>query len=79
MTIYSKNKTKMSGEEIISIITEEIKKSEIIDTIKNDKNFEKKVKDIVANTLTDFFKALYQHNSLFKNLVKYYGTGNNFL
>lgn len=60
----------MSGEEIISIITEEIKKSEILDTIKNDKNFEKKVKDIVANTLTDFFKALYQHNSLFKNLVK---------
>lgn len=70
MTIYSKNKTKMDGEEIISIITEEIKKSEILDTIKNDKNFEKKVKDIVANTLTDFFKALYQHNSLFKNLVK---------
>ena len=70
MTIYSKNKTKMSGKEIISIITEEIKKSEILDTIKNDKNFEKKVKDIVANTLTDFFKALYQHNSLFKNLVK---------
>ena len=60
----------MSGEEIISIITEEIKKSEILDTNKNDKNFEKKVKDIVANTLTDFFKALYQHNSLFKNLVK---------
>lgn len=60
----------MSGEEIILIITEEIKKSEILDTIKNDKNFEKKVKDIVANTLTDFFKALYQHNSLFKNLVK---------
>ena len=60
----------MSGKEIISIITEEIKKSEILDTIKNDKNFEKKVKDIVANTLTDFFKALYQHNSLFKNLVK---------
>lgn len=70
MTIYSKNKTKMDGEEIISIITEEIKKSEILDIIKNDKNFEKKVKDIVANTLTDFFKALYQHNSLFKNLVK---------
>lgn len=70
MSIYSKNKTKMNGKEIISIITEEIKKSEILDTIKNDKNFEKKVKDIVANTLTDFFKALYQHNSLFKNLVK---------
>ena len=70
MSIYSKNKTKMNGNEIISIITEEIKKSEILDTIKNDKNFEKKVKDIVANTLTDFFKALYQHNSLFKNLVK---------
>lgn len=70
MTIYSKNKAKMNGEEIISIITEEIKKSEILDIIKNDKNFEKKVKNIVANTLTDFFKALYQHNSLFKNLVK---------
>ena len=70
MSIYSKNKTKMNGKEIISIITEEIKKSQILDSIKNDKNFEKKVKDIVANTLTDFFKALYQHNSLFKNLVK---------
>ena len=61
---------KMDGEKILSIITEEIKKSEIIDFVRNDKDFEKKVKEIISNTLTDFFKALYQHNALFKNLIK---------
>ena len=49
---------KMDGEEILSIITEEIKKSEIIDFVRKDKDFEKKVKEIISNTLTDFFKAL---------------------
>lgn len=60
----------MNGEEFVSIITEEIKKSEILDAIKKDKDFEKKVKEIISNTLSDFFRAMYQHSGVFKNLMK---------
>lgn len=60
----------ITGKNFVNIITEEIKKSEIIDGIKKDKDFEKRVKEIIANTLTDFFKAMFQHNAIFKNLIK---------
>jgi hypothetical protein len=52
------------------MISEELKKSDVVDILKKDKNAEKEIKKIVADVLTDFFKVMFQHNSLFKNLVK---------
>lgn len=55
---------------IAHIISEEFKKTDVIDILKKDKDAEKEIRKIVADVLTDFFKVMFQHNSLFKNLVK---------
>lgn len=53
---------------IISIITEELKKSDVMDIIKNDNEFEKRVKKITADVVTDLFRVLWQHSNIFKSL-----------
>ena len=55
-------------EKIISLITEEMKKSDIMNIINNDKDFEKRVKKITADVVTELFRVLWQHNSIFKAL-----------
>lgn len=60
----------MANERIINIIVEEVKKSEIIKAIKDDKDFEKKVRAIVADVVCDMYRVLWQHNSIFKTLGK---------
>lgn len=54
---------------LISLITEELKKSDVIDIINKDKDFEKRVKKITADVVTDLFRVLWQHNSIFKGLA----------
>lgn len=58
-----------SNEKIISLITEEMKKSDVMDIIKNDKDFEKRVKKITADVVTELFRVLWQHNNIFKGLA----------
>lgn len=55
---------------IAHIISEELKKSDVIDMFKKDKDFEKQVKKITSDVLTDLFRVLWQHHGLFKNLAK---------
>ena len=45
-----------------------MKKSDVMDIIKNDKDFEKRVKKITADVVTELFRVLWQHNSIFKAL-----------
>lgn len=61
MNIITENK-------IISLITEELKKSDVMDIIKNDNEFEKRVKKITADVVTDLFRILWQHSNIFKSL-----------
>ena len=56
--------------EIVNLIAEAIDKSEILDYIKKDKNFEKRVKEIASDVVTELFRVLWQHNSLVKYLGK---------
>lgn len=58
----------LKEEKIVSVITEEINKSDILKFIKNDKDFEKRVKKIVSDVVVDMFRVLWQHNSIFKAL-----------
>lgn len=58
-----------NNEKIISLITEEMKKSDVMDIIKNDKDFEKRVKKITADVVTELFRVLWQHNNIFKGLA----------
>lgn len=60
----------MVDDRLVNIITEEFKKSDILDIVKNDKNFEKRIRSIVADVITDMYRVLWQHNSLFKALGK---------
>lgn len=61
---------KINEEKIASLITEELNKSDILKIIKNDKDFENRVKEITREVITDLFRVLWQHNGLFKNLSK---------
>lgn len=60
----------MANEKVVDIIAEEVKKSDIIKAIKDDKDFEKKVRAIVADVVCDMYRVLWQHNSIFKTLGK---------
>lgn len=55
---------------IVSMICEELSKSDVIDMFKKDKEFEKRVKKITSDIITDLFRVLWQHNGIFKNLGK---------
>lgn len=55
---------------IINIIAEELEKSDVMNIIKKDKDFEKRVKKIVSDVVCDMFRVLWQHNSIFKVLSK---------
>lgn len=61
---------KINEEKIVQLVTEEMKKSDIISMIKNDKDFEKRVKEIANDVVVDLFRVLWQHNGIFKNLAK---------
>ena len=53
---------------IAKLVTEEMQKSDVIDIVKKDKDFEKRVKEIVTDVITELFRILWQHNGIFKNL-----------
>jgi hypothetical protein len=59
---------RLTENKIISLITEELKKSDVMDIIKNDNEFEKRVKKITADVVTDLFRVLWQHSNIFKSL-----------
>lgn len=59
---------RITEDKIISLITEELKKSDVMDIIKNDNEFEKRVKKITADVVTDLFRVLWQHSNIFKSL-----------
>ena len=53
-----------------NLICEELEKADLKKYVKDDKEFEKRVRQIASDVLTDLFRVLWQHNSLFKNLSK---------
>lgn len=59
---------RLNEKTISKIISEELKKSDVIDIIKNDKDVEKRVKKITADVVTELFRVLWQHNNIFRSL-----------
>ncbi len=51
------------------IITEELKKSDIVDIVKKDKDIEKYVKEIAANVLDKLFQVLWQQKSFYQSNI----------
>ena len=52
------------------IILEELNKNDIIDIAKKDKDFEKRIKEIVSEVVVELFRVLWQHSQTFKSLVR---------
>ena len=60
----------MSQKILENIILEELSKTDVIDIAKKDKDFEKRIKEIVSDVVVDLFRVLWQHSTTFKSLVK---------
>lgn len=60
----------LNEEKIIRLVTEELSKSDVINLIKHDKDFEKKVKEIISEVICEMFRVLWQHNGIFKSLAR---------
>ena len=60
----------VTNNQLVEVITEEIQKSDIWKTLKNDKDFEKRVKELASEVVTELFRVLWQHNAMFKNLAR---------
>lgn len=52
-----------------SIITEELKKSDIVDIVKKDKDIEKYIKEIAAAVLDKLFQVLWQQKSFYQSNI----------
>jgi predicted CoA-binding protein len=52
-----------------SIIAEELKKSDIVDIVKKDKNIEKHIKEIAAAVLDKLFQVLWQQKSFYQSNI----------
>ena len=60
----------LTEQKIVELVTEELEKTDLQKYIKNDKDFEKRVKQIASDVVTELFRVLWQHNAIFKNLSK---------
>jgi hypothetical protein len=60
----------LNRQNLTEIITEELKKSDIVNFVRNDKDFEKRVKEIAADVVTELFRVLWQHNGIFRTLSR---------
>lgn len=61
---------KITEQKIIELVTESLEKADLQKYIKNDKDFEKRVKQIASDVVTELFRVLWQHNAIFKNLSR---------
>ena len=63
----------MENDLIYKILREELNKSDVKRLISDEvtsKDFEKKIKEIIANSINDLFKTLYQHNNIWTSNIK---------
>ncbi len=56
--------------QIVEAVSEELKKSDVMKIIKNDKDFEKRVKEIITDVISELFRVLWQHGGIYKSLVR---------
>lgn len=61
---------KLNEDKIVELISEEMSKSDVLNIIKHDKDFEKKVKEIISEVICEMFRVLWQHNGIFKSLAR---------
>lgn len=55
---------------ITHFVCETIEKDELWKELKKNKDFEKRVKELSSEVVIELFRILFQHQGIFKNLVK---------
>lgn len=60
----------INEEKISDLVCEEIQKSDIWKELKGNRDFEKRVKELASDVVTELFRVLWQHNAMFKNLAR---------
>ena len=60
----------LTEQKIAELVTEGLEKADLQKYVKNDKDFEKRVKQIASDVVTELFRVLWQHNAIFKNLSR---------
>lgn len=51
-------------------INEDFDKDDVMDIVKHDKNFEKRVKELTTEVVVDLFRILWQRKSTYENDLK---------
>ena len=59
----------ISESKLKSIIAEELKKSDVVDIVKKDKDIEKYIKDVTAHVLDKLFQVLWQQKSFYQSNI----------
>jgi predicted CoA-binding protein len=59
----------ISESQLKNIISEELKKSDIVDIVKKDKDIEKHIKEIAAAVLDKLFQVLWQQKSFYQSNI----------
>ena len=62
-------KVLISESKLKSIIAEELKKSDVVDIVKKDKDIEKYIKDVTAHVLDKRFQVLWQQKSFYQSNI----------
>lgn len=62
--------TKEEEKHIADLVVKQLRQTGIVDLLKNDKEFEKKVKQLANDVIVDLFRVLWMHNNIYKNLSK---------
>lgn len=60
----------LKEETLVRLIQEELSKSDVIDIAKKDKNFEKRIKEICVDVVTNLFKILWQRRNFYDELKR---------
>lgn len=60
----------LKEETLVRLIQEELDKSDVIDIVKKDKNFEKRIKEICVDVVNNLFKLLWQRRNFYDDLKR---------
>ena len=62
-------KTVITESQLKRIIAEELKKSDVVDIVKKDKDIEKYIKDVTAHVLDKLFQVMWQQKSFYQSNI----------
>jgi hypothetical protein len=60
----------LNEQALVRLIKEELDKSDVLDIAKKDKNFEKRIKEICYDVVSNLFKLLWQRKNFYDDIKR---------